>query len=108
MLCHGCAPKRTILKAWAREEGASDAIIPPANDNVARFLSQTNAQYQSIIAATLSANAARAGPVSIRGRAGRRRLRRSTSGASIRDVTNSMSTWFSMVEGMAGVARTTS
>ena len=34
------------------------------------------------------------GPVSSRGRAGRRQLRTSTSGGPIRDVTNSMSTWF--------------
>ena len=33
-----------------------------------------------------------------------RRLRTSTSGAPIRDVTNSMPTWCSMVDGMAGVA----
>ena len=43
-------------------------------------------------------------PVRIRGRAGRRRLQTSPSGAPISGVTDSMSTWFSMVDGMAGVA----
>jgi hypothetical protein len=40
----------------------------------------------------------------IRRRGGVQRPKRWPSGAPIRDVTNSMSTWSSMVDGMAGVA----